>query len=171
LPSALGGALLLLPAVAAYKVGDIKHFLVLFYENRAFDHIFGCSADQLPGIDGVKEGMGNWLDPNDHSKGFVPVGCGEAKYVCDQEPDHSFTGTTKDIWGPAAGPANASHSPYAAATMSGYANHSRTSMRAFNASQLPVKIGLAKEFGLFNNLCACRSPVEPTDLAPHASTS
>jgi len=57
--------LLMLPLAAAYQLGDIKHFLVLFFENRAFDHIFGCSADELPGIDGVTPDMGNWLDPND----------------------------------------------------------------------------------------------------------
>ena len=103
----------------AYQIGDIKHFLVIFYENRAFDHIFGCSADELPGIDGVTPDMGNWLDPNDHSKGFVKVGCGEATYVCSHDEDHSFTGTTKEIWGPAATPAQAAHAPYPNVTMSG----------------------------------------------------
>ena len=153
---------------STYQLGDIKHFLVLFYENRAFDHIFGCSADELPGIDGVTPGMGNWIDPNDHSKGFVKVGCGEAEYVCSHDEDHSFGGTTKEIWGPNA-PTGAAM-PYPPVTMSGYANHSLTSMRAFNASQLPIKITLAKEFGLFNNLYA--SLPGPSQVpAPSASNT
>ena len=64
------------------------------------DHIFGCSADELPGIDGVKPGMGNYIDPNDHSKGFETVQCGRAEYVCKHGVDHSFPGTTEKIFGP-----------------------------------------------------------------------
>ena len=160
----------LLPLAAGYAQGDIKHFLVLFMENRAFDHIFGCSADELPGIDGVTPGMGNWVDPANKSKGFVPVGCGAAQYVCTQNPDHSFVGTTKEIWG--AGITDGARAPYPNATMSGYANYSLSSMRAFNASQLPIKIALAKEFGFFNNLYASiPGPSQPNHMFAQSATA
>ena len=60
--------------------------------------------------------------------------------------------------------------PYPPVTMSGFANRSVASMRAFNASQLPVKIALAKEFGLFNNLSPHPEP-EPDPEPEHARNS
>lgn len=117
--------LLLTTATTAYRVGDIKHFLVLFAENRAFDHIFGCAKKELPGIDGIPEGAGNWLDPDDHSKGFVNVTCGTAQYVCHRDEDHSFPSTTTAIFGP--GKTNGSHAPYPVATMSGCAHPAEVS--------------------------------------------
>lgn len=145
--------LLLCAAAAAYDLGDVEHFLVLFYENRAFDHIFGCAKDELPGIDGLPEGAGNWLDPNDHSKGFVPVECGSAQYVCQHDEDHSFPSTTTVIFGP--GKTDGAQAPYPNVTMGGYANRSHGgAMTAFAPEQLPIKIALAKEFGVFNNFYA-----------------
>ena len=46
---------LLLATASAFSLGDIKHFLVIFFENRSFNHIFGCAAAKglLPGVDGL----------------------------------------------------------------------------------------------------------------------
>ena len=58
----------------------IDHFVVVYMENRAFDHIFGCH--DKPGIDGVpKDGHQVPVDPHNASKGFVNVTCGTAKLV------------------------------------------------------------------------------------------
>eukprot|EP01043_Picozoa_sp_COSAG02_P063326 COSAG02_NODE_8944_length_2388_cov_15.331149_3_plen_74_part_01 len=48
----------------------IDHFVVLFMENRAFDHLFGCL--DKPGIDGIPKG-GHFVpkDPNNESAGSV----------------------------------------------------------------------------------------------------
>jgi len=141
---------------------------VIFFENRSFDHIFGCS--KLPGIDGIKPGMGNWRDPNDHSKGFVEVKCGSAEYVCSHDEDHSFTGTTIQLFGP--GVTTGAHAPYPNVTMGGYANHSLTSMEAFAPEQLPVKMALAREFGLFNNFYAAMpGPSQPNHMFAQSATS
>lgn len=42
----------------APKLGAIAHVVVLFMENRPFDHIFGCSG--IPGIDGVGDASWNY---------------------------------------------------------------------------------------------------------------
>ena len=52
--------------VSSQAQGKVDHLVVLFVENRGFDHIFGCAGDELPGIDGIKDGMGNWIDPSNH---------------------------------------------------------------------------------------------------------
>jgi phospholipase C len=153
-----------------FSLGDIKHFLVIFFENRSFDHIFGCATKELPGIDGVTAGMGNWRDPNDHSKGFVNVGCGKAEYVCSHDEDHSFPGYKKMIFG--ADETVGAQAPYPNATMSGFANHSEPSMEAFAPEQLPVKIALAKEFGVFNNFyAALPGPSQPNHMFAQSGTS
>jgi len=159
-----------LPVLAhSYSVGEIKHFLVLFFENRAFDHIFGCAADAL-GVDGIKPGMGNWADPRDHSKGFVNVTCGEAQYVCAHDEDHSFTGTTVQVFGP--GVTTGAKAPYPPATMGGFAYKSRDAMKAFAPEQLPVKIALAKEFAVLNNLyAALPGPSQPNHMFAQSATS
>ena len=59
----------------------IEHFVVLFMENRAFDHMLGCM--DIPGIDGIPAaGRQIPVDPNDKTAGFVNVSCGTADYIC-----------------------------------------------------------------------------------------
>ena len=84
--------------------------------------VAGCA---LTLIGGVTPDMGNWRDPNDHSKGFVNVGCGKAEYVCSHDEDHSFPGYKKMIFGP--DNTVGAKAPYPNATMDGYANHSEPS--------------------------------------------
>ena len=52
--------------VSAQAQAKVDHLVVLFVENRGFDHIFGCAGEELPGIDGITDGMGNWVDPSNH---------------------------------------------------------------------------------------------------------
>ena len=162
-------ALLLLTQASAYNVGDVEHFLVLFMEDRSFDNLFGCSG--LPGVDGIEAGMGNWIDPSDHSKGFVNVTCGTAQYVSQRDEDHSFNSSTFQIFG--ANATSGATAPYPKATMSGFANLSHGgAMRAFAPHQLPVKMALAKEFGLFNNLYASvPGPSQPNHMFAQSATA
>jgi phospholipase C len=60
--------------------------------------------------------------------------------------------------------------------MGGFANHSAkhgyNAMWAFNSSQLPVKIALAKEFALFNNFyAAIPGPSQPNHMFAQSGTS
>ena len=67
------------PASHRYPQSKIEHMVVLFLENRAADHIFGCFG--LPGFDGIPpEGRVLWADPANHSAGSVTVSCGGAPY-------------------------------------------------------------------------------------------
>ena len=163
--------LLLVPAATALNVGDIEHFLVLFFENQSFDRIFGCAGDELPGIDGVdNETMGNFVDPNDESKGFVKATCGAATYVCTHDEDHSFPAVTTQVFGP--GATDGAAAPYPPATMTGFANVSSDSLALFAPEQLPVKIALAKEFAVFNRLyAAIPGPSMPNHMFAQSATS
>jgi hypothetical protein len=74
---------------AATGQKKIEHFVVLFMENRAFDHLLGCL--DLPGMDGIPA-SGHLLpiDPENSSKGHVNVTCGSADYICPRAPSYSF---------------------------------------------------------------------------------
>lgn len=139
-------ALLSLAALA-----PVEHFVVLYVENRAFDHIFGCAQDLLPGIDGVHGNETQWVDPTNHSKGVMHVRCGKANYVCNNGPSQAFGTQTAEIFGPDVdiGP----RGPYPSAQMDGYAAATKQNQEAldlFSPDQLPIKTALAREFGLFN---------------------
>ena len=64
----------------------IDHFVVLYMENHAADHYFGCMG--LPGFDGIEPGHSFPVDPDDPSKGIVNVTCGNATYVCAAGPSY-----------------------------------------------------------------------------------
>mmetsp|Transcript_20438 Transcript_20438/g.37255 ORF Transcript_20438/g.37255 Transcript_20438/m.37255 type:complete len:500 (+) Transcript_20438:75-1574(+) len=154
----------------AAALTPIKHFVVLLMENRAFDHMFGCAEHLLPGIDGLKPDSGNWIDPNDHSKGFQKVQCGAAQYVCKHGAGQSFMKTAHDIFGPDIDP---SHGPYPNATMEWFVNYSGSvTIENFAPEQLPVKMALAREFAVFNKLyAAIPGPSQPNHMFAQSATS
>jgi phospholipase C len=46
---------------AAFPQDKIEHMVVLFVENRAADHIFGCMLGDHPEFDGIPTRKGEWL--------------------------------------------------------------------------------------------------------------
>ena len=59
---------------ADFPRDKIEHMVVLFVENRASDHIWGCMLGDKPGFDGI---------PSNSSAAKDPVtGCGTATLVC-----------------------------------------------------------------------------------------
>ena len=63
------------------RQGKIDHFVVVFMENHAFDHMLGCMTRD--GLDGIPpEGHLIPRDPDDKTAGFVNVTCGTSPYVC-----------------------------------------------------------------------------------------
>ena len=58
----------------------IKHVVVVYQENRAFDHLFGW--DKTLNVSGLNGTESNPIDPEDPSKGSVTVSDG-APYVDD----------------------------------------------------------------------------------------
>eukprot|EP01044_Picomonas_judraskeda_P011328 COSAG03_NODE_1531_length_3926_cov_86.591325_2_plen_265_part_00 len=62
------------PATLLYPQDKIEHMVVLFVENRASDHIWGCMLGDRPGFDGI---------PSNSSAATDNVtGCGTATLVC-----------------------------------------------------------------------------------------
>ncbi|KAG8465110.1 hypothetical protein KFE25_012473 [Diacronema lutheri] len=156
---------------AATPPRKVEHVVVLLMENRAFDHIFGCAWKELPGIDGLQRGHENWVDPSDHSKGKVRATCGSAPYVCKHDLDHSFGGTTIEIFGPNV--TDGARPPYPPARMTGFANRSGAhALQAFSPAQLPVKMALAREFGVLNNMYASMpGPSQPNHMFAQSATA
>ena len=73
------------PSVAAHP--RIKHVVVLYEENRAFDHFLGWQTSL--NADGLKGDESNPVDPNDASRGRVTVYPG-APYVAKEQPRHDY---------------------------------------------------------------------------------
>ena len=64
----------------------IEHLVVLFVENRAADHVFGCMLGDRPEFDGIptRPDGGHWklFPQTPNSTTMVNVSCGTAKMVC-----------------------------------------------------------------------------------------
>ena len=62
------------PPTLMYPQDKIEHMVVLFVENRASDHIWGCMLGDRPGFDGI---------PSDSAAAKDNItGCGTATLVC-----------------------------------------------------------------------------------------
>ena len=69
----------------------IEHFVVLFMENRGFDHMLGCMLGDTPGVDGIpSSGRQIPVDSGDPTQGIANISCGTAKYVCTGGMDYDF---------------------------------------------------------------------------------
>jgi phospholipase C len=66
---------------------EIEHVVVLVFENRPFDQLYGFAQRELPGINGLRGDEFNYYDARHPAKGRVGVKRGGAPYVwCDTEP-------------------------------------------------------------------------------------
>ena len=63
--------LLVLPVLSALAGERIKHFVVVYQENRAFDHMFGW--DKSLSVDGLTGNETNPIKPSDPAHGSVKV--------------------------------------------------------------------------------------------------
>ena len=146
------------------------HFVVLFMENRAFDHMFGCH--DKAGVDGIINHTVP-VDPDDTSKGVINVTCGTAKLVCDPGPKMGMWAQHFKT------PSDASKYPYGgpdgqsdrySAKSGGLTQGAAVEM--FSPEQLPVKTELVSEFGLFNKyFTATPTASTPNHLFAQSATS
>jgi len=130
----------------------IEHFVVLYMENRPFDHIFGCMLQNeglMPGADGVTHGQPIAVDPDDPSKGYVNITCGTAEMVCKGGASYSLFAPK---FKPGAG--NVATFPYdPQSARYDYARGAHgEAIAMFSGDQLPVKRAVAEHFGIFNHL-------------------
>ena len=139
----------------------VDHMVVLFMENRAFDHVLGCLVGDKPGADGVPPGgliipkdpanasccakpvcATNQSDPACVvccSGGYTNATCGKAQLVCTGGGGFSIFGGHID--------GELSTYPYGKQDK-GYGVPSTVS--SFDASQLPVKKAVVDEFSTMN---------------------
>ena len=80
-------ALLALLSTTRAYAHRIKHVVVLYEENRAFDHLLG--HQKALKVDGLKGDESNPVDRRDPSKGSVEVFAG-APYVAVEQPRHGY---------------------------------------------------------------------------------
>lgn len=156
----------------------IDHMVVLFMENRAFDHVLGCLVGDKPGADGVpKGGMKIPKDPKNASgcaacanstgcagcAGFTNATCGKAELVCHGGGGFSiFGGHLKNT-------SEASAYPYGEQGM-GYGVPE--SVSSFDETQLPVKKGVVDHFGTLNRyFVSVPSASTPNHLFAQSATS
>ena len=157
-------------ATSAY---EIEHVVVLVFENRPFDQIYGFAQKALPGINGLQGDEFNFYDPSNPSKGKVFVKRGGAPYVCQYGPSHSFASTCIDNFGINA--TTCASGPYPPTTQAGFlyeAHGHEEVMWQFSPEMLPVKMALAAEFALMDAYHASfPGPSTPQHLFIMSATS
>jgi phospholipase C len=145
----------------------IDHFVVLFMENHAFDHLLGCQ--DVPGIDGIAAGHSVPVDPLDPSKGLINITCGKAPYICPSGPGYdTFSGKF-----PARG-GNPNFYPYSPQSdlNSGAHGAAGVASEAFSPAQVPIKSAFVKHFTTMNNMyTAVPSASTPNHLFAQSATS
>lgn len=122
---------------------------MLFMENRAADHTFGCMLGDNPEFDGIpKEGRQIMKDPKDPSAGNVTVTCGTAPYVCSggmgfSSNGHFEPGADQKVY------------PYGKEGNEwDYANGAKSeAIEMFSGEQLPIKRAVSENFAVFVRLC------------------
>lgn len=153
------------------KLGRIKHVVVLYQENRAFDHMFGW--DKTLNVSGLTGRESNPVNPKIPSAGSVRVFDG-APYV-----DNDFTGLepTHEYFKYSDKFALVDNHP----TMQGFVHVERKRHRARKADQvmqgfsqgaLPVTSRLAAEFAVFDRwFAAFPGPSWPNHMMSMSGTA
>lgn len=165
-------ALLAAGVWAASAASPIKHVVLLYSENRAFDHMFGWAKTEL-GVDGLNGNETNPRNLSDPSAGTVQV-APDAPYVAVFDPNHGFPAYQYKLFG---GKPNYTQG---GESMDGYydfeakrhgANASFV-MGGFPPARLPVSFALASEFAVFDRFySALPGPSTPNHMFTLSGTS
>lgn len=159
----------LLPLLSHAYAHRIKHVVVLYEENRAFDHLLGHQK-QLH-VDGLKGDESNPVSLKDPSKGKVSVFDG-APYVATSQPKHGYD-------------------PYqhkfdivnGTPRMDGFVDFERSVhpfshkkadfvMQGFSQGALPISATLAAEFAVFDRwYTAFPGPSWPNHMMSYSATT
>ena len=135
-----------LAMVATLPASPIKHVVVLYEENRGFDHFFGFGKKQL-GVDGLNGDEYNLLDPSDPTSARATVKP-TAPWVADIQPNHGYSAYQQklDI---------VDHKPrmdafYKFEAKSHGQQQGAEVMEGFDPKNLPVSFTLAQEYAVFD---------------------
>eukprot|EP01065_Artemidia_motanka_P005395 TRINITY_DN12602_c0_g1_i1.p1 TRINITY_DN12602_c0_g1~~TRINITY_DN12602_c0_g1_i1.p1 ORF type:complete len:502 (+),score=201.75 TRINITY_DN12602_c0_g1_i1:91-1596(+) len=149
-------ALMLLMLTGCANGGVIDTIIVFMLENRSFDHMLGFLKKLDPRVNGClpnAEGCVTPEDPSDPKSPTVTVADG-GLYVSESDPDHSISGTTREVFGKAQQPPWPANPP-----MSGFVkeynrgkktDYGRHIMQCFDPTQVPAISTLAQEYALFD---------------------
>ena len=147
------------------RQSKIDNFVVLYMENHASDHFFGCM--DLPGYDGIR---GHRIPKPDGT--FVEVTCGHSDYVCKSGPSYdTFQGKFDPVHGqPHLYPYSPQSDDFSASH--GVSATGQTAVAMFGPEQVPVKKAIAENFGVFNKMyTAVPSASSPNHLFTQSATS
>ena len=157
-------AALFLAALARYPQSKIDHMVVLFMENRPFDHTFGCL--KLPGSDYIEDGA---VIPG--SGGAAHFKCGNAPYACKVPPSY-------DMWAGKTAPVVGKPNTYPYSNQSDQWAFERgavaSSITSFGpqGNALPIKAAFAEHFAVFNKyFSSVPSYSTPNHLYAQSATS
>jgi phospholipase C len=146
--------LALLALALSARAHRIKHVVVLYEENRAFDHLLG--HQKALKVDGLRGDESNPVDRRDPSKGSVAVFDG-APYVAVEQPRHGYAPYQMKLDVQDGVP-----------QMDGFVEFERlvqknasvadAVMQGFSDGALPISTALASEFAVFDRwftACHC----------------
>ena len=163
--------LLAVARAASLASSRIDHVIVIFGENRAFDHMFGWQAESL-GVDGLTGTESNPIDLTDPSAGNVTVSSG-APYVATFDPNHGFPAYNYKIFGGDDAPQNVSrNSGFYSYEAQSHGISAKFVMSGFSPDALPVSTALAQEFAVFDQFhCAHPGPSWPNQMMMMTGTA
>ena len=142
----------------------ISQIIVLMMENRSFDHLLGwLKTDKLVQINGVTEGMKVPRDPNDSSKGEVPVSRGGYD-VSPDDPRHGFDDIAIQLAG------NNMNGFVYDSIINNLTEENPVSM--FDYTSAPIINTLGMEYAIFDSwFCSIPGPTDPNRQFAMSGTS
>jgi phospholipase C len=152
------------------EMKKISHIIVLMMENRSFDHLLGwlnLNNNSAKGsgfsIDGLFEGQTTPKDPNDLSKGSLPI-TRDGYDVSPDDPLHDFDNIAQQI---NSGLMNG----FVYDSIQGGLNETNP-ISMFDENSAPIIHSLAKEFAVFDQwFCSIPGPTDPNRAFAMSGTS
>eukprot|EP00756_Hemistasia_phaeocysticola_P052065 Hpha_TRINITY_DN2725_c0_g1::TRINITY_DN2725_c0_g1_i1::g.110494::m.110494/K01114/plc; phospholipase C len=149
----------------------VKRLIVLMMENRSFDHMLGWLKAKMPSLDGLTGGENN-VNPVTKEKVYVSK---NAPDEAVDDPDHSWQGTTKEIYGFA----KTLHDKTSQPTMGGFVRaqtdlgqHPSNPLDMFTPETAPIMNAMAMEFTVFDRwFPSIPGPTDPNRAYAMSGTS
>mmetsp|Transcript_12052 Transcript_12052/g.18090 ORF Transcript_12052/g.18090 Transcript_12052/m.18090 type:complete len:568 (+) Transcript_12052:120-1823(+) len=126
----------------------ITQIIVLMMENRSFDHMLGY----LEGVEGIPKGQSCPIDPNDPSKGSIPIQP-KGYDISPDDPPHNYESIALQL--------NNGQMNGFVSTQLQYGGNPANPVSMFTHQTAPIMHTLAKEYAVFDHWYA--SVPGPTD--------
>jgi len=159
-------------AIRVPAASRIKHVVVLFEENRSFDHFFGWSRKKL-GVDGLWGNETNPVNVSDPSQGVVAVEP-TAPYIAQFDPNHGFPAYIDKLFGNSTASRTTSRNDgfYAFESKHHGRENGTFVMKGFLPEKIPISATLAEEFAVFDKWYSAHpGPSWPNHMFSFSGTS